>query len=89
LFTDYRLVSYFIIKYRLSYYRSLSVKVIGPTGLLKNKTRLLVTHGVKYLPVVDRIVVMKNGRITEEGTYHQLLDQGKEFADFLIQYIQV
>jgi ABC-type multidrug transport system fused ATPase/permease subunit len=48
-----------------------------------------VTHGVKYLPVVDRIVVMKDGRITEEGTYRQLLDQGKEFADFLIQYIQV
>jgi ATP-binding cassette subfamily C (CFTR/MRP) protein 1 len=68
---------------------ALAVKVIGPTGLLKNKTRLLVTHGVKYLPVVDRIVVMKDGRITEEGTYRQLLDQGKEFADFLIQYIQV
>ena len=33
--------------------------VIGPTGLLKNKTRILVTHGVKYLPIVDRIVVMK------------------------------
>ena len=63
-------------------------QVIGPAGLLKNKTRILVTHGVKYLPVVDRIVVMKEGRITEMGTYRQLLDQGKEFADFLIQYIQ-
>jgi ABC-type nitrate/sulfonate/bicarbonate transport system ATPase subunit len=35
-------------------------KVIGPKGLLKNKTRLLVTHGVKYLPIVDRIVVLSN-----------------------------
>jgi ATP-binding cassette subfamily C (CFTR/MRP) protein 1 len=63
-------------------------QVIGPTGLLKHKTRLLVTHGVKHLPLVDRIVVMKEGRITEMGTYRQLLDQGREFADFLIQYIQ-
>ncbi len=91
MFTDYiglSVVTLSIIDYRIIAL-SLSVKVIGPTGLLKNKTRLLVTHGVKYLPVVDRIVVMKDGRITEEGTYRQLLDQGKEFADFLIQYIQV
>ena len=63
-------------------------KVIGPAGLLKHKTRLLVTHGVKYLPVVDRIVVLKNGKISEVGTYEELLNEGKEFANFLIEYIQ-
>ena len=63
-------------------------QVIGPSGLLKNKTRVLVTHGVKYLPEVDNIVVLKNGQISESGTYKELLNRGKEFADFLIQYIQ-
>ena len=63
-------------------------KVIGPTGLLKNKTRVLVTHGVKFLPYFDKIVVLKDGAISEVGTYKELLDQGREFADFLIQYIQ-
>lgn len=61
--------------------------VIGPKGLLKNKTRVLVTHGVKYLPEMDNIIVLKDGMISESGTYRELLDRGKEFADFLIQYI--
>ena len=62
--------------------------VIGPGGLLRDKTRVLVTHSVRYLPLVDKIVVMKDGRISEVGTYKGLLDQGKDFASFLIQYIQ-
>ena len=63
-------------------------QVIGPTGLLKNKTRILVTHAVKYLPMVDRIVVLKDGLISEMGSYKELLKDGKDFADFLIEYIQ-
>ena len=63
-------------------------QVIGPTGLLKNKTRILVTHAVKYLPMVDRIVVLKDGLISEMGNYKELLKDGKDFADFLIEYIQ-
>ena len=62
--------------------------VIGKNGLLKDKTRVLVTHGVKFLPFVDNIIVIKGGKISEMGTYKELLDQGNEFADFLIQYIQ-
>lgn len=62
-------------------------QVIGPQGLLKNKTRVLVTHGVSFLPLVDKIFVMKDGKVTEEGTYRQLLDQKGEFADFLVQYL--
>ena len=62
--------------------------VIGPKGILSNKTRVLVTHGVKFLPMVDKIIVMKDGKISETGTYKELLDQGNEFADFLIQYLQ-
>ena len=62
--------------------------VIGPNGLLKNKTRLLVTHGVSYLPQTDMILVVKNGTISERGTYKQLLKKGGEFAEFLLEYIQ-
>jgi len=31
---------------------------------------------VKYLPKVDKIVVMKDGMISEQGTYNQLLKAG-------------
>jgi ATP-binding cassette subfamily C (CFTR/MRP) protein 1 len=48
-------------------------KVIGPKGLLKRKTRVLVTHGVAYLPQVDNIFVMKDGEISETGNYQELL----------------
>ncbi|XP_015122091.1 multidrug resistance-associated protein 1 isoform X1 [Diachasma alloeum] len=62
--------------------------VIGPSGLLKKKTRVLVTHGITYLPDVDNIVVLKDGEITETGTYKQLLEKKGAFADFLIQHLQ-
>ena len=61
--------------------------VIGPKGLLKNKTVVLVTHGVGYLKQMDNIIVMKDGTITEQGSYEELLAAGGEFADFLIQYL--
>lgn len=43
--------------------------VFGENGMLKDKTRLLVTHAVVYLPKVDEIYVMVNGEITESGSY--------------------
>ncbi|KAK2583563.1 hypothetical protein KPH14_009513 [Odynerus spinipes] len=62
--------------------------VIGPTGLLKKKTRILVTHGIVYLPEVDNILVLKDGEITEHGTYKQLMDKRGAFAEFLMQHLQ-
>ena len=62
-------------------------KVIGPHGMLKGKTRLLVTHSAKYLSQMDRIFVMKDGRISEQGNYHELLAAGGEFSDFLVEYL--
>lgn len=62
-------------------------QVIGPEGLLKKKTRILVTHGVGYLSQMDRIFVMKEGRISEQGTYRELLAEGGDFAQFLVQYL--
>jgi len=47
--------------------------LIGPGGCLRGKTRILVTHGINFLPQVDRIVVMKEGRISESGNYRELL----------------
>ncbi|XP_069939628.1 multidrug resistance-associated protein 1 isoform X5 [Cherax quadricarinatus] len=62
-------------------------QVIGPHGILKKKTRILVTHSVTYLPQVDKIVVLKNGVVTEQGTYLELLENKGEFQDFLLQYL--
>ena len=57
-------------------------------GVLRKKTRVLVTHGISYLPQVDQIVVMIDGKISEMGTYEQLLANKGAFADFLIEQLQ-
>ncbi|XP_076628337.1 multidrug-Resistance like Protein 1 isoform X1 [Colletes latitarsis] len=62
--------------------------VIGSSGLLKKKTRILVTHGITYLPEVDNIIVLKDGEITEIGSYKQLLEKRGAFAEFLVQHLQ-
>uniref|UniRef100_A0A670YWM7 Multidrug resistance-associated protein 1 n=1 Tax=Pseudonaja textilis TaxID=8673 RepID=A0A670YWM7_PSETE len=64
-------------------------KVIGPKGLLKHKTRILVTHGVSYLPLMDTIVVLSEGKISEMGSYQELLKHGGAFAEFLHTYAGV
>ncbi|XP_077481255.1 ATP-binding cassette sub-family C member 3 isoform X2 [Stigmatopora argus] len=60
--------------------------LIGPEGALKGKTRLLVTHGISYLPQVDNIVVMVDGKVSEMGSYQELLNQNGAFAEFLRNY---
>ena len=52
------------------------------------QTRLLVTHGVHWLPMVDSILVLKDGVISEQGSYEELLSQNGLFAEFLQQYLQ-
>ncbi|XP_047488964.1 multidrug resistance-associated protein 1-like isoform X5 [Penaeus chinensis] len=61
--------------------------VIGPEGILKGKTRILVTHGLTYLPKVEKIVVLKNGTVTEQGSYKELIEKKGEFQEFLLQYL--
>ncbi|BFZ19578.1 hypothetical protein BsWGS_22617 [Bradybaena similaris] len=63
-------------------------EVIGPEGLLKHKTRILVTHGIHWLPLVETVVVMNNGRISEVGTYDELVSRDGPFAQFLREHIQ-
>lgn len=62
-------------------------QLIGPRGMLRRKTRVLVTHGIAYLPFTDYIYVMKNGEITRAGTYQTLINEKGEFADFLKSHI--
>ena len=47
---------------------------------------MLVTHGVSYLPMVDQIIVMKEGMISEVGSYNDLLRKEGAFAEFLTNY---
>lgn len=50
------------------------------------QTRVLVTHGISFLPQVDNILVMVEGRVSEMGSYQDLLKQNGAFAEFLRNY---
>ena len=45
-----------------------------------------MTHGISFLPQVDNIVVMVDGRVSEMGSYQELLKQNGAFAEFLRNY---
>lgn len=62
-------------------------EVIGPEGLLAQKTRVLVTHSIAFLPKMDNIIVLKEGKITESGSYDELLARKGAFAEFLVQFL--
>ena len=42
------------------------------TGLMKDKTRILVTHAVDFVHLADHIIIMKDGKIEAQGSYNYL-----------------
>lgn len=45
-----------------------------------------MTHGISFLPQVDNIMVMVDGRVSEMGSHQELLKQNGAFAEFLRNY---
>lgn len=48
--------------------------------LVKGKTAVLVTHRLGSVRIADRIIVMDNGKIVEDGTHEELLDKQGLYA---------
>lgn len=49
-------------------------------------TRVLVTHALHFLPQVDYIYTVVDGRLIERGSYAELLENGGEFAKFVREF---
>ena len=49
-------------------------------NLMKNRTSLIIAHRLSTIRDADKIVVLKNGVIAEEGNHDELLARGGEYA---------
>ena len=49
---------------------------------LSTKTRLLVTHAIDFAHLADKIIFMDKGRIVDQGSYQQLI-QNEEFKNIV------
>ncbi|KAG0033036.1 hypothetical protein BGZ82_006270 [Podila clonocystis] len=67
--------------------QQLWLNLIGPHGLLKNKTRLLVTHAVHHLEEADQIMVMKDGTISEMGSFTELVALRQGFYQLQREFV--
>jgi ATP-binding cassette subfamily C (CFTR/MRP) protein 1 len=61
--------------------------VLSNTGILKDTTRLLVTHNLSALKHVDRILVIREGKLEENGSFEQLLQMKGPFSEFLKNHL--
>lgn len=52
-------------------------------GYLKNKCVILVTHQLQYLKKVDKIILLKDGKIQVSGSYEDLRNSDTNFTKLL------
>ncbi len=60
----------------------------GLDALMRGRTAVIIAHRLSTVKHADRIVVMANGRILEEGTHNALLQQGGHYAELYNTYFR-
>ncbi|GAB1197901.1 hypothetical protein APSETT444_007206 [Aspergillus pseudonomiae] len=63
--------------------RHLINKVLGPSGILGSKTRILATNAIPVLKEADFIGLLRDKTLVEKGTYEQLLAMKGEVANLI------
>ncbi|POW00076.1 hypothetical protein PSTT_13383 [Puccinia striiformis] len=53
--------------------RHLFDRVIGPAGLLRSKARILCTNAIPFCQQADELVMVREGKIVERGTFQSVL----------------
>ncbi len=56
----------------------------GYDALMRGRTTVLITHRINLARQADRVVVLKNGRVAEDGLLSDLETQGTAFRDIFL-----
>ena len=55
-------------------------------NITKNKTLILISHRLSVAKLCDRIIVMSDGKIVEQGTHNELMKlRGKYYHMYVSQ----
>ncbi len=57
--------------------------------LTKNRTTVVIAHRLSTVIHADKIVVISNGAIVEQGTHQELLDQGGAYANLYLKQFEI
>ena len=44
---------------------------------VREKTRILITHALYYLKYVDKVLIVEDGRIVEQGSYDKIKNSAR------------
>ncbi len=53
-----------------------------------DKTVILISHSLKYVPKADKIIYVEAGNIAAEGTHEELLKENEKYHDLYQKYVE-
>lgn len=48
---------------------------------MKDRTSIIISHRISTVKDADKIIVLSNGKIAEQGTHDKLIESGGIYAD--------
>jgi len=58
-------------------------------SILRNRTTIIITHRLNTIRTSDKILVLKNGKITAEGTHQQLLRASEDYRRLFGRHMEL